>query len=239
MKSVALSLRQPWAWLVLHADGLRATAHLLEQGPEAQARTHRCSGSTPDGSTTLPEGWDVVPKDSGTAWCLEGPWRNTRHEALATFPPAKIDRRTRRRCLGCGYTEAELDAKPASSCYCADGRHIPAGHEPEDCAPCLRAMRDGIRREYEANVNVDLLGRLREMDRRIDQQRRELARLNAIVAGPRSPETAAGAFEAWCMPLERSDRRFASVVFRAGWQAARRALRLVDDASTHQQRDGK
>lgn len=116
--------------------------------------------------------------------------------------------------------------------YCADGRHIPEGHDPEECPPCLRAMRDGIRREYGANVNVDLVARLREMDGRIRNQRFELARLNIIVSGPRASTWTGPAFDAWCMPnLERWDRRFAAVAFRAGWQAARRALLLPDDSA--------
>lgn len=115
--------------------------------------------------------------------------------------------------------------------YCADGRRIPEGHDQEQCAPCLRAMRDGIRKEYEANINVDLVARLREMDRRINQQRRELARLELKVSGPPAM-SASAAFDAWCMPLERMDRRFASVVFRAGWQAARRAISMRDDRAT-------
>jgi hypothetical protein len=117
--------------------------------------------------------------------------------------------------------------------YCADGRRLAEGHDPEECPPCLRAQRDGIRREYEANVNVDLLTRLREMDVRIRQQRRELARLNERTAGPPCPAWAAQAFDAWVMPnLERWDRRFASVCFRSGWLAARRALSMSDDRST-------
>ena len=116
--------------------------------------------------------------------------------------------------------------------YCADGRRIPEGHEPEECPPCLRAMRDGIRKEYEANVNVDLLARLREMDRRIQSQRHELARLSQRVAGAPSPVSAWDAFTAWAMPgLDRWDRRFAGVCFRSGWQAARRALVLPDDTA--------
>jgi hypothetical protein len=123
--------------------------------------------------------------------------------------------------------------------YCADGRHIPEGHEPEECAPCLRAMRDGIRREHEETVNVDLLARLREMDRRIRNQREELAALNAkIVNAPRSPVSAAAAFDAWCMPLERWDRRFAAVAFRAGWLAARRAMFMRDDRATPNRSEG-
>lgn len=120
--------------------------------------------------------------------------------------------------------------------YCADGRRIPEGHDCEECPPCLRAQRDGIRREYDANVNVDLVARLREMDRRVAQQRRELARLNLKVAKPSSPVSAGNAFAAWVMPdLDRWDRRFASVVFRAGWQAARRALSMQDDHATKPQ----
>ena len=34
----------------------------------------------------LPEGWDVLAKDNGTAFCLEGPWVNTRAEAIASLP---------------------------------------------------------------------------------------------------------------------------------------------------------
>ncbi len=120
---------------------------------------------------------------------------------------------------------------------CADGRRIPEGHDPEDCPPCLRAMRDGIRKEYEANVNVDLVGRLREMDRRVHAQRRELDRLSFKVSGP-AASSASAAFDAWCMPLERTDRRFASVVFRAGWQAARRAISMPDDKATPMKRAG-
>lgn len=114
--------------------------------------------------------------------------------------------------------------------YCADGRHIPEGHDTEECPPCLRAMRDGIRREHEETVNVDLLARLREMDRRVQSQRRELARLNAKLSGPRSPVDPEAAFEAWCMPtLGRWDRRLASVAFRAGWQAAKRAISVPNE----------
>ncbi len=29
----------------------------------------------------LPEGWDLMEKDNGHAWCAEGPWFNTRQEA--------------------------------------------------------------------------------------------------------------------------------------------------------------
>ncbi len=114
---------------------------------------------------------------------------------------------------------------------CADGRQFPEGHDIEECPPCLRAMRDGIRKEYEANVNIDLVKRLREMDRRIHQQRKELADLNARMKGPQAVPFARNAFDQWCMPLDRMDRRFASVCFRAGWQAARRAMRLPEDSS--------
>lgn len=116
--------------------------------------------------------------------------------------------------------------------YCADGRHLPEGHDTEECPACLRAQRDGIRAEYEANVNVDLVARLREMDERIRLQRKELATLNAKVVGPPAIPTAYNAFEQWCMPLDRSDRRFAAVAFRAGWQAARRSMALPEDSAT-------
>ncbi len=107
---------------------------------------------------------------------------------------------------------------------CADGRHIPDGHDTDQCPPCLRAQRDGIRKEYEANVNVNIVARLREMDRHICSQRVELARLNAKVAGPPSTTDPWDAFAAWVDPsLERWDRR-ASLIFRAGWSAARAAL---------------
>lgn len=33
----------------------------------------------------LPTGWDVVEQDSGTAFCVEGPWCNTKYEARETF----------------------------------------------------------------------------------------------------------------------------------------------------------
>jgi hypothetical protein len=116
--------------------------------------------------------------------------------------------------------------------YCADGRRIPEGHDTEECPPCLRAQRDGIRREYEANVNVDLVARLREMDRRVHSQRSELARMSLKAQGP-VLRGAWEAFDAWCMPdLDRSERRFASLVFRAGWQAARRAFSLPDDRAS-------
>lgn len=112
--------------------------------------------------------------------------------------------------------------------FCADGRHIPEGHDAEECPPCLRAQRDGIRREYEANVRVDLVGRLREMDRRIRAQRDELARLNAQVARPPSPMRVADAYDAWeHIDLSRAEGRLAYCAFRAGWAAARRALSLA------------
>lgn len=115
--------------------------------------------------------------------------------------------------------------------YCADGRHIPEGHDQEVCPPCLRARLIGLQREYEANVNVDLVARLREMDHRVARQRDELSRLQT--PRPPSPVSADRAFDAWCMPtLERWDRRLAAVAFRAGWQAARRALSLPDDRAS-------
>ena len=107
--------------------------------------------------------------------------------------------------------------------FCADGRRIPEGHDCDECPACLRAQRDGIRKEYEANVNIDLVARLREMERRVACQRRELARLQA--PAPPTPVKESQAFDAWCAPaLERWDRRFAAVCFRSGWQAARRAM---------------
>ena len=116
--------------------------------------------------------------------------------------------------------------------YCADGRRIPEGHDPEACPPCLRAMRDGIRREYHENVNVHLVERLREMDQRVHKQREELARLNECVTKQASPVTARDAFIAWVSPaLDRGERRLASCAFRAGWAAARRAISLPDEAS--------
>lgn len=116
--------------------------------------------------------------------------------------------------------------------YCADGRRIPEGHDPEQCAPCLRAMRDGIKREYHENVNVHLVERLREMDRRVAKQRDELARLNAQVTRTPSPVTPWDAFTTWVAPaLERGDRRLASCAFRAGWAAARRAISLPDETT--------
>lgn len=121
---------------------------------------------------------------------------------------------------------------------CASGQHFPMGHDPEECVACLRAMRDGIRQEYRANVNVDLVARLREMDRRIHQQREELAKLNAKVSGTPSRVNSAQAFDAWCMPLDRTDRRFAAVAFRAGWLAARRALWQDDDHATESRSGG-
>jgi hypothetical protein len=70
----------------------------------------------------------------------------------------------------------------------------------------------------------------RDLEFRVRQQRKELARLNERVAGRRSPVDSMQAFLAWVMPdLERWDRRFAAVCFRAGWQAARRALSMPDD----------
>jgi hypothetical protein len=117
--------------------------------------------------------------------------------------------------------------------YCADGRRIPEGHDPEQCPPCLRAMRDGIKREYHENVNVDLVQRLREMDERVHKQRDELARLNAQVTRPPSPMSAWDAFRAWVAPaLERGDRRLASCAYRAGWAAARRAISMPDDEAS-------
>jgi hypothetical protein len=124
--------------------------------------------------------------------------------------------------------------------HCADGRTIREGHDTDDCVACLKANRDAWKREYETHVNVDLVGRLREMDRRIGQQRRELARLNAKCTGPRAATSASQAFDAWFMPnLERWDMRFASVVFRAGWQSARRALHLPEDTATHTTSEGE
>jgi hypothetical protein len=116
--------------------------------------------------------------------------------------------------------------------HCAGGAYYPMGHDMEECPPCLRAMRDGIRQEYQANVNVDLVKRLREQDQRINQQRKELAKLNQKVSGTPSQMNSAQAFDAWCMPLDRTDRRFAAVSFRAGWVAARRAIRAADDHAT-------
>jgi hypothetical protein len=48
------------------------------------------------------------------------------------------------------------------------------GHNPDECVPCLRRMRDYWKQE----AGSDLHARLRDMDRRIREQRRELARLN-------------------------------------------------------------
>lgn len=121
--------------------------------------------------------------------------------------------------------------------YCADGRHIPEGHDTEECPPCLRAQRDGIRKEYAANVNVDLVARLRELDQRIFCQRRELARFNERLDGPPTPQKAREAFEAWCTSVDRRERHFASVCFRSGWQAARRALSLPEESDRCPQRE--
>lgn len=122
--------------------------------------------------------------------------------------------------------------------YCADGRHLPEGHDPEECPPCLRAQRNGIKKAYETDINVDLVDQNRRLAQRIRDQRRELERLNAKVAGPPSPQTAWEALEAWCTSRDRSERRFASVCFRAGWQAARRALSLSEDSASPNESEG-
>lgn len=118
---------------------------------------------------------------------------------------------------------------------CASRNQYIEEHRPEDCIHCLRAMRDAWRKHYETNVDVDLVKRLQEMDHRIRKQRGELARLNEKLVGQRVYVTAEQAFDAWVLPsLDRCDRRFASVAYRAGWQAARRALSMQDDDSALQ-----
>lgn len=115
---------------------------------------------------------------------------------------------------------------------CADGRYIPEGHDMEECPVCLRAQRDDIRQEYRANVNVDLVARLKELERRICQQRKELAELNAKMVGPPAYPTANEAFSRWCMAsLDRRERRFAAVSFMSGWQAARRAIGMPESSA--------
>jgi hypothetical protein len=115
---------------------------------------------------------------------------------------------------------------------CADGTsHYPNGHDTEQCLACMRAMRDGYRRACDELKDSDvakLLERLRFMDERVRNQRKELEQMNAKFGGP-TLESCHAAFDRWCMPLDRSDRRFAATCFRAGWQAARRASSLPPD----------
>lgn len=62
--------------------------------------------------------------------------------------------------------------------FCSSRNEFVEGHSSADeCILCLRAMRD----EWRRLANADLVERLRNQERRIREQRRELARLNTEV----------------------------------------------------------
>ncbi|HVH46907.1 MAG TPA: hypothetical protein VM925_31405, partial [Labilithrix sp.] len=76
-------------------------------------------------SDALPEGWDIISKDNGTAYCLEGPWFNTRREAIASLPRSAnpvpdVDEVVRVAAKLCSFHPCRCE-----DAYTARGRHAP------------------------------------------------------------------------------------------------------------------
>lgn len=90
----------------------------------------------------LPSGWDVVEKDSGTAYCVEGPWCNTKHEAREAFAalvaeaPAKLAR-IRQIINWTPITSDHRERQVLEIIAVLDGSSPCAG--PVDCTECPSA----------------------------------------------------------------------------------------------------
>lgn len=110
--------------------------------------------------------------------------------------------------------------------FCSDGTHFPkGGHDMDNCVVCLRTNRDAWRRKYAEDINVDLVERMRQMDRRISRQRVEIAKLTT--SNPSTPVKINDAYRSWEIPgllKDRHSQRLAWIAFESGWKAARRAI---------------